>query len=178
MDFHVVQRVWIFSDDDWRQPSVRRVCSPCSTCPAALFIALSDALSIDRFKAVDIKFAGYETCRAAFNVSEDYAGPKRNAEELLANTEYGARALQGINITIPNGSMDPWHALGIVNQTDEFFSQSQRLSKQERVVFIKDTAHCRDMYAPAVFESIGIRDTEAVQWAHAKIRADVLGYLQ
>merc|ERR1712166_1014917 len=129
-------------------------------------------------KAVDIKFAGYETCRAAFNVSEDYAGPKRNAEELMANTEYGARALQGINITIPNGSMDPWHALGIVNQTDEFFSQTQRLSQQERVVFIKDTAHCRDMYAPGVFESIGVRDTEAVQWAHAKIRADVLGYLQ
>merc|ERR1712086_1066856 len=64
-------------------------------------------------KAVDIKFSGYETCRAAFNVSDDYAGPKRNAEELMA-------------------------------------------SQQERVVFIKDTAHCRDMYAPGVFESIGV----------------------
>merc|ERR1711865_335183 len=130
------------------------------------------------FGAVGIEFAGYQTCKAAFNVSDDYKGPKRNSDELLANTEYGARALEGINITIPNGSMDPWHALAIVNQTDEFFSNTQHLSQREQVVFIKDTAHCRDMYSPGAFEGIGIKDTEAVQWAHSKIRADVLGYLQ
>merc|ERR1711865_1067925 len=78
------------------------------------------------FGAVGIEFAGYQTCKAAFNVSDDYKGPKRNSDELLANTEYGARALEGINITIPNGSMDPWHALAIVNQTDEFFSNTQK----------------------------------------------------
>jgi len=130
-----------------------------------------------RLGEVGIEFAGFQTCKSAFNVSNDYSGPKADSAGLVANTEYGARALLGINITIPNGSMDPWHALGIVNTTDKFFSNTQQLSAREQVVFIQDTAHCRDMYAPRVFEQIGIPDTEAVQWAHAKIRANVLGYL-
>merc|ERR1712046_49054 len=52
------------------------------------------------FNSATIHNAGYEVCRAAFNVSVDYRGPKGNSVELLANTEYGARELQGINITI------------------------------------------------------------------------------
>lgn len=130
------------------------------------------------FKAVDIEFAGFQTCKSNFNVSNDYSGPKANSAGLAANTEYGARALKGINITIPNGSMDPWHALGIINTTDQFFSSTQQLSAREQVVFIQDTSHCRDMFAPGTMERYGIPDTEAVQWAHAKIRANVLGYLQ
>jgi len=133
------------------------------------------------FGAVDIEYAGYKTCRDAFNVSLDYKGPKGNSGRLMANTEYGGRALQGINITIPNGSMDPWHSLGITNQTDEFFSNTQHLSQQEQLVFIEDTSHCRDVYAPDIFDLEYLnyqKDSEAVQWAHAKVRANVLGYLQ
>jgi len=129
------------------------------------------------FTSGDIKAAGYAVCRAAFNVSEDYKGPKGNSIELLANTEYGARKLEGINITIPNGSMDPWHALGVVNATDLFYSQTQQLSEDERKVFIQDTAHCRDMYAPDTFAAWGHPDTYAIKLAHAKIRKDVLRYL-
>jgi len=130
------------------------------------------------FNAVDIEFAGFQTCKSNFNVSDDYSGPRANSAGLAANTEYGARALKGTNITIPNGSMDPWHALGIINTTDQFFSSTQQLSAREQVVFIQDTSHCRDMFAPGTMERYGIPDTEAVQWAHAKIRANVLRYLQ
>ena len=28
--------------------------------------------------------------------------------------EYGGRHVNGVNITMPTGSMDPWHALGVV----------------------------------------------------------------
>lgn len=134
-----------------------------------------------RFGALDIEFLGYQTCKAAFNVSDDYKGPKSNSEELRVNTEYGARALQGINITIPNGSMDPWHALALTNRSDAFFSNTQQLSQQEQLVFIEDTSHCRDVYAPGIYDLKYLnyqKDTKAVQWAHAKVRADVFGYLQ
>ena len=54
------------------------------------------------------------------------------------------RDLAGTNITIPNGSMDPWHALAILNATfDPFSSPTEHLTPSERAVFIQDTAHCR-----------------------------------
>jgi hypothetical protein len=45
-------------------------------------------------------------------------------------------------------------------------------------VTIDGTAHCRDMYAPDVFAAVGNPDTDAVQWAHAAIAANVAAYLQ
>jgi len=36
----------------------------------------------------------------------------------------------------PNGSIDPWHALGIVKD----------VSSTEQAVFIEGTAHCANMY--------------------------------
>lgn len=44
-------------------------------------------------------------------------------------------------------------------------------------VTIDGTAHCRDMWAPNVFEATGNPDTEAIQWAHAAIAANVKAYL-
>ena len=29
--------------------------------------------------------------------------------------------MEGINITMPNGGMDPWHALSVVLPTDKFY---------------------------------------------------------
>ena len=46
------------------------------------------------------------------------------------------------------------------------------------VVFIKDTAHCRDMYARGALAHVGIADTDAVVWAHANIAGRVAGYLK
>jgi hypothetical protein len=33
------------------------------------------------------------------------------------------------------------------------------------------------MYAPGAFESMGVNDTSAVVWAHAKIKGSVESYL-
>ena len=106
-----------------------------------------------------------------------------NALGPLANTEYGARHVEGINITMPNGNMDPWHSLSVINKTDTFFESGEgKASIQETapgvtIVEIDGTAHCRDMYAPGVFEAVGVPDTEAVQWAHAVISANVAKYI-
>jgi hypothetical protein len=47
------------------------------------------------------------------------------------------------------------------------------------VVELDGTGHCRDMYAPGAFAKlpVPIVDTPSVQWAHAKISADVARYL-
>ena len=42
------------------------------------------------------------------------------------------------NIVFPNGSIDPWHALGI----------TQNITDQLPAIFIEGTAHCADMYPP------------------------------
>lgn len=44
-------------------------------------------------------------------------------------------------------------------------------------VTIEGTAHCRDMLAPGVFAFMGNPDTEAIEWAHAAIAANVKTYL-
>ena len=44
-------------------------------------------------------------------------------------------------------------------------------------VELDGTAHCRDMYAPGVFEPVGVPDTPSVVWAHSVIAANVASYL-
>lgn len=39
-----------------------------------------------------------------------------------SNAAYGGRAVEGINITLVNGSMDPWHSLGVINSTSPFYN--------------------------------------------------------
>ena len=124
-------------------------------------------------------------CAAAFAIdAASYEGPRANALGPVANTAYGARAVRGANVTMPNGNMDPWHALGVVNATDAFFeapkgdpNAAQRVAAGVSVVELDGTAHCRDMYAPGAFEAIGVPDTPSVEWAHAKIAENVAAYL-
>ena len=50
---------------------------------------------------------------------QDIYDPKFNAELILhginrTNTNYGGYGIKVTNVVFPNGSIDPWHALGIV----------------------------------------------------------------
>jgi hypothetical protein len=144
------------------------------------------------FASLTVENAGEAVCDAAFQLAErgltPYTGPKKNDQGPLSNTEYGARHVEGLNITMPNGNMDPWHALSVVNASDAYYESG---SSQETtggggadpagakvaVVEIDGTAHCRDMYAPGTFDDVGIPDTEAVVWAHAAIAKNVAKYL-
>ena len=49
----------------------------------------------------------------------DIFGPQFNASTIATNvawtnTYYGGKDVEGSNIVFPNGSIDPWHALGII----------------------------------------------------------------
>lgn len=54
------------------------------------------------------------------------------------NTFYGGRNVTGTNIVFPNGSIDPWHALSIV----------QDIGSTVKALLIHGTAHCANMYPP------------------------------
>lgn len=49
-----------------------------------------------------------------FNKTTNQAGVN------FTNTNYGGRDIVAFNIVFPNGSIDPWHALGITKSTDMY----------------------------------------------------------
>lgn len=69
------------------------------------------------------------------------------------NNFYGGKNVTGTSIVFPNGSIDPWHALGI----------TEDLSSTQRAIFIQGTAHCANMY-PAMNS-----DPAELTWARAAI---------
>ncbi|XP_075892988.1 thymus-specific serine protease [Nelusetta ayraudi] len=71
-------------------------------------------------------------CADFYNVSA-----KQLAEAVAQTNEYyGAYNIRSSRIVFPNGSIDPWHVLGI----------TRNISTVLPAVFIKGTAHCANMY--------------------------------
>uniref|UniRef100_A0A3B1JQL6 Serine protease 59, putative n=1 Tax=Astyanax mexicanus TaxID=7994 RepID=A0A3B1JQL6_ASTMX len=77
-------------------------------------------------------------CNDIYNLNSSVADAVQQTNE-----EYGGYDIRSTRIVFPNGSIDPWHALGVIsNITDEL-----------PAVFIKGTAHCANMY-PARAEDL------------------------
>ncbi|XP_015259108.1 PREDICTED: putative serine protease K12H4.7 [Cyprinodon variegatus] len=77
---------------------------------------------------------GYQVkqCARFYNISAE------EVAEAVAQTNeyYGGYNIRSSRIVFPNGSVDPWHALGI----------TQDITAELPAVFIKGTAHCANMY--------------------------------
>ncbi|MED6274835.1 hypothetical protein CHARACLAT_020454 [Characodon lateralis] len=84
---------------------------------------------------------GYQVkqCASFYNISAE------EVAEAVAQTNeyYGGYDIRSSRIVFPNGSIDPWHALGI----------TQDITAELPAVFIKGTAHCANMY-PAGSEDL------------------------
>jgi len=77
----------------------------------------------------------------------DIFGSRFNLELLQraidrTNMIYGGLALKLDRVVFPNGSIDPWHALGMTTN-----------STGNVPIYIQGTAHCADMYAPSEKDS-------------------------
>ncbi|XP_059142067.1 putative serine protease K12H4.7 [Physella acuta] len=59
-----------------------------------------------------------------------------NATAKRSNDDYGALGIKVSKVLFPNGSIDPWHALGV----------TQDLNPDARAIYINGTAHCANMY--------------------------------
>uniref|UniRef100_A0A0B7A1H0 Serine protease K12H4.7 n=1 Tax=Arion vulgaris TaxID=1028688 RepID=A0A0B7A1H0_9EUPU len=66
----------------------------------------------------------------SFNLTQIVAAVKRS------NIDYGALGIKISRVLFPNGSIDPWHALGIIED----------IGPDARAIFINGTAHCANMY--------------------------------
>ena len=75
-------------------------------------------------------------CELIFNISSDSVA----ASVAATNDYYGGKDIPKnvTNIVFPNGSIDPWHALGV----------TESISESLIAIFIKGTAHCANMYPP------------------------------
>lgn len=78
-----------------------------------------------------------KTCSAVYGISASAV----NEAVTATNKLYGGKdniPKNATNIVFPNGSIDPWHALGVVQSRSSLVS-----------VFINGTAHCANMYPPS-----------------------------
>ena len=73
-------------------------------------------------------------CQVLFDI--DASTVAENIEQ--TNSMYGGKEISKsvTNIVFPNGSIDPWHALGVTTN----------ISDSLVAIFINGTAHCANMY--------------------------------
>ena len=90
-----------------------------------------------------------DVCSLVFNISTDAI----NKSIAQTNAYYGGKNIpkKTTNIVFPNGSIDPWHALGI----------TQSISESLPAIYINGTAHCANMYPPSSDDPQGLTDARA-----------------
>jgi len=95
------------------------------------------------FQSSDLKtqpFGNYFPVDFFVQQCADIFGSKFNMDLLesaveFTNNFYGGFDLKVKKVVFPNGSIDPWHALGIIKD----------LNPDSKALFINGTAHCADM---------------------------------
>ena len=88
-------------------------------------------------------------CSAVYELSPDSV----NTAVTATNKYYGGRNIpkNATNIIFPNGSIDPWHALGVLKTDKESLV----------AIFINGTAHCANMYPPSPTDPPGLVQARA-----------------
>ncbi|KAJ4455439.1 putative Thymus-specific serine protease [Paratrimastix pyriformis] len=71
-------------------------------------------------------------------ICKDVYGAPLIPDTAWINTYYGATHPVATNIVYPNGGVDPWHVLGVLED----------ISPEQPHYLIQNTAHCADLYAP------------------------------
>ena len=92
-----------------------------------------------------------KTCSAVYGISASAV----YSAVAATNKHYGGRdniPKNSTNIVFPNGSIDPWHALGVLESSGSLVA-----------IFINGTAHCANMYPPSPQDLPGL----------VKARADI-----
>lgn len=81
-----------------------------------------------------------DVCRKIFNVTVAHT-----SEYIIhTNAYYGGKDIDKnvTNIIFPNGSIDPWHALGVISN----------ISDSIVAIYIQGTAHCANMYPSTPYD--------------------------
>lgn len=103
------------------------------TCTEFGFYQTSDSHAQPFGKLFPLKFF-IQQCMDIFDPQFNATNIQNGIDE--TNTNYGGYGIASSKIIFPNGSIDPWHALGIIKD----------VTSSEQAVFIEGTAHCANMY--------------------------------
>jgi hypothetical protein len=80
------------------------------------------------------------------------------------NANYGGKKIKVTRVIFVNGSIDPWHALGITSQN--------QTTDDNLVIFIDGTAHCANMYPASE------KDPQELKDARAKVLQQITAWLK
>jgi len=72
------------------------------------------------------------------------------------NSYYGGRDVRSNKIVFLNGSVDPWHALGLISDTPK--------PECMPVIYIKGTAHCADLYGSSPHDLDSLTNARIQAW--------------
>jgi len=99
-------------------------------------------------------------CAAAYG--SQFSASAVQAAVDRTNSAYGGLGIELARTVFPNGSIDPWHALGVTNNATGNIA-----------IYIDGTSHCADMYPPSASDSAQL--IEARQKIEANLDAWLLG---
>ncbi|XP_033099786.1 putative serine protease K12H4.7 [Anneissia japonica] len=122
------------------------------------------------FQTTDSKdqpFGQYIPLSFFIQLCQDVYGERFNKSTIeqnikRTNTNYGGYGVDVSKVVFPNGSIDPWHALGITKD----------IGDDATAIFINGTAHCANMY-PATSD-----DPPQLVQARKAIQASVQQWIQ
>lgn len=100
---------------------------------------------------IDLKFFT-DMCQDVFGVGSETTSRAIG----FTNLWYGARNIGSSRIVLTNGSVDPWHALGLTETAHPLMP----------VFYIKGTAHCADLYASNPNELPELTAARAKSWQY------------
>jgi hypothetical protein len=128
----------------------------CQTCAEFGFgqSAASSKSIFGVFQYLNEQVVHEEMCKQVFGITDT------NDRVDATNKRYGGLAIDVADVIFPNGNIDPWSSLSLINGTKVFNPSS-------KIAYIDGTSHCRDMY------NIGNSDSSSVVWAHEEIEKHV-----
>jgi len=93
-------------------------------------------------------------CKEVYGI--DKSSPAKSVD--YTNSYYGGRDVRSNKIVFLNGSVDPWHALGLISDTPK--------PECMPVYYIKGTAHCADLYSSSPNDLDTLTDARTKAWAN------------
>jgi len=110
-------------------------------------VPFSKRITLDYFLTMCKDLYGIEKTSPAISV--DYT-----------NDYYGGRDVRTDKIVFLNGSVDPWHALGLISDTPK--------PEEMPVCYIKGTAHCADLYGSSPNDLSSLTDARTKAWKYVE----------
>ena len=111
-------------------------------------VPFSQRITLDYFLGMCRDVYGIDTAKPAVSVK-------------YTNSYYGGRDVRSNKIVFLNGSVDPWHALGLVSDTPK--------PQDMPVYYIEGTAHCADLYGSSANDLKSLTDAREKAWYYVDL---------